>query len=150
MITQQILSKKNIGNIDYVQMLRKAKLRPTRQRLFLLKLLYRLGNCHISAESLYAECHANKANLSLATVYNCLHHFASAGFIQSLEIQLGKVWYDTNLENHHHFYDEETDSLIDIPEGEILISSFPAPPAGKRVKNFNLVLRLENVGESSS
>ena len=55
--------------------LRKAKLRPTRQRMALAELLFSKGDRHVSAETLFDEAQEAGVAVSLATIYNTLHQF---------------------------------------------------------------------------
>jgi Fur family iron response transcriptional regulator len=63
-------------------MLRKAGLRPTRQRMVLGRLLFGSGDRHVTAEQLHAEVAAFGEHVSLATVYNTLHQFKRAGLVR--------------------------------------------------------------------
>lgn len=60
-----------------VDILRRANLRPTCQRMGLVKLLYGNGNRHICAEQLYREAKNTGMNLSLATVYDTTSKFTN-------------------------------------------------------------------------
>ena len=51
-----------------------------------------------------------------------------------------KMWFDTNLTKHHHFYDEEEDELVDIQEKEINFSKFPKAPHGKSIKSVDIII----------
>src|SRR5487761_1063684 len=66
-----------------LELLRAARLRPTRQRLALARLLFEKGDRHVAAEELHGEALAAQIPVSLATVYNTLHQFVGAGFAVS-------------------------------------------------------------------
>ncbi len=90
--------------ISVSQLLRKAGLRPTRQRLALGALLFEGGDRHVTAELLHAEAVAVGHHVSLATVYNTLHQFKRAGLLRELAINGSKAYFDTNTSNHNHFF----------------------------------------------
>lgn len=124
------------------QMLRQAGLRPTRQRLALGRLLFGDGDRHVTAEQLHAEVLALGEHVSLATVYNALHQFKSAGLVRELAIEGSKAYFDTNTSNHNHFLLEPTGELMDIPGDAIRVEGLPEPPEGMRITHVDLVVRL--------
>jgi len=122
--------------------LRKAGLRPTRQRVTLGALLFGGEDRHVSAEMLHAEAMAQGEHVSLATVYNTLHQFTGAGLLRELAIDGGKAYFDTNTSNHNHFFIEEHGELMDIPGDSIRVDGLPEPPEGMRVSHIDVVVRL--------
>ena len=132
-------------DIDVIDRLRAAKLRPTRQRVALAHLLFD-GGCdrHITAESLHEEVMAAGPRVSLATVYNTLHQFTDAGLLREIMADSGKTYFDTNTADHHHFLDAKNATLIDIPEDQIALAQLPAAPAGQRIARVDVVIRLED------
>ena len=86
-----------------LERLRNAGLRPTRQRLALARLLFGGGNRHVTAEQLHAEARREEIPVSLATIYNTLNQFRKAGLLREVVVDSGRSWFDTNLEDHHHF-----------------------------------------------
>ena len=69
--------------------------------------------------------------LSLATIYNTLHQFTNVGLLKEIKGIGDATWFDTNIDQHHHFFDISNDHLIDIPASLITISNLPASPDGK-------------------
>merc|ERR1712070_1087388 len=57
--------------------------------------------------------------ISLATVYNTVHAFKKKGYLKEISINSDKSYFDTNTSVHHHFYDEDTNELIDCDENTI-------------------------------
>lgn len=96
--------------------LRQANLRPTRQRLLLGRLLFASVDRHVSADELYEEARHARPPLSRATVYNTLRQFVEAGLLREVALFGGKTLYDTQIGSHSHFYVQETNELINIPE----------------------------------
>ena len=124
------------------QLLRKAGLRPTRQRLALGSLLFDGDDRHVTAESLHDEAVAVGQHVSLATVYNTLHQFKRAGLLRELAINGAKAYFDTNTSNHNHFFVEEEGELRDIPGHAIRVDGVPEPPPGMSITHIDVVVRL--------
>lgn len=123
--------------------LRKAGLRPTRQRLALAKILFGSGERHVTAEELYAEAVAARVPVSLATVYNALNQFTRAGLLREVAIESHRAYFDTNMSNHYHYYVESQDLLLDIAAAELTITGLPPPPAGTQISRIDVVVRLK-------
>ncbi len=121
--------------------LRKAGLRPTRQRVALGCLLYARGHRHVSAEILHAEAIAAKFPVSLATVYNTLHQLTESGLLREVAVEGVRTYFDTNTSQHHHFFIEGENRLIDI-EDEIAVDNIPEPPPGMSVESFQVIVRV--------
>ncbi len=122
--------------------MREAGLRPTRQRVALAALLFAAGDRHISAEELHEEALAAGVQVSLATVYNTLHQFTEAGMLRILPIEGSKTYFDTNTSDHHHFFLEGENRLVDIPEGPVTVTNLPSPPDGMEIAHVDIVVRL--------
>jgi Fur family iron response transcriptional regulator len=124
--------------------LRIVGLRPTRQRLALAKLLFEGGNRHVTAEILHAEAQAENIRVSIATVYNTLHQFTAVGLLREIFVDSQRLYFDTNIADHHHFFHEGSGRLEDIPGDKIVVSSMPLPPDGTKVKRVEVIVRLDN------
>jgi Fur family transcriptional regulator, iron response regulator len=123
--------------------LKAGGLRPTRQRLALAALLVGDGeNRHVTAESLYALSSATDEKVSLATVYNTLRAFCDAGLMNEIVVDGSKSYFDTRIDDHPHFYWEDSHSLTDAPAEELSIASLPQVPAGMAVSRVDVVIRL--------
>ncbi|MDN5927647.1 MAG: transcriptional repressor [Hyphomicrobiales bacterium] len=123
---------------------RDAGLRPTRQRVALANLLFAQGDRHLSAEELHEEAIAADVPVSLATVYNALHQFTEAGLLRILAVEGAKTYFDTNTSDHHHFFVEDENRLVDIEieKGPVTVINLPAPPEGLEIANVDIVVRL--------
>ena len=121
--------------------LRRAKLRPTRQRIELGRVLFAKGPRHISAEDLRAEAEVAGVRVSLATVYNALHQFTEAGLLREVAIDGTRAYFDTNVSDHHHFFVEDDNRLIDI-QGGVEIARVSEPPEGMEVVSVEVVVRV--------
>ena len=122
--------------------LREYGLRPTRQRIALAELLFSKGDRHISAEDLYEEASDAGVNVSLATIYNTLHQFTDSGLLRAISVESSKTYFDTNTGDRHHFFLEETEEVIDMPDGFISVANLPEPPEGTEVSRVDVIVRV--------
>lgn len=123
--------------------LARGGLRPTRQRLALARLLVGDGqDRHVTAESLFALTGGAGEKVSLATVYNTLRAFCEAGLVNEVVVDGARSYFDTRIENHPHFYWEDTHALTDAPADEVSIAALPAAPAGTEIARVDVVIRL--------
>jgi Fur family iron response transcriptional regulator len=125
--------------------LRRAGLRPTRQRIALAEILFSQGNRHISAEALHEEALLKHVGVSLATVYNTLHQFTDAGLLREVAVDGSKTYFDTNTSDHNHFFVEDDGNVLDIPEGAIGMDNLPIPPPGYEITRVDVIVRLRRV-----
>lgn len=122
--------------------LRRSGLRPTRQRLALADLLFAKGDRHLTVEELHEEAVTAGVPVSLATVYNTLHQFTEAGMIRVLAVESAKTYFDTNISDHHHFFVEGRNEVLDIPISNIEIGNLPEAPEGMEIAHVDVVIRL--------
>ncbi len=124
------------------ELLRRAGLRPTRQRLELAQLLFADGDRHLTAEGLHGAAQSTGIKVSLATVYNTLHQFTQSGLLRQVVVDSARTYFDTNIGNHQHFYCEDEGRLIDIPGETIAVAGVPAPPKGTAIERVDVVIRV--------
>jgi Fur family iron response transcriptional regulator len=125
-----------------LERLRSVGLRPTRQRLALARLLFDRGNRHVTAEQLHGEAGDAGVRVSLATVYNTLHQFTAAGLLNEVVVEPGRSYFDTNVDEHHHFFFEDSGRLQDIPGNTVLVSKMPEAPSGTAIRRVDVIIRL--------
>jgi len=125
-----------------LEQLRDAGLRPTRQRLALGKLLFEGDPRHVTAETLHGEALDASIRVSLATVYNTLHQFTSAGLLREIVVDSQRSYFDTNTEDHHHFFFEQSGRLQDIDKSQVVLSELPDPPPGATVERVDVIVRV--------
>ena len=130
------------ANSPILQRLKAAKLRPTRQRVALAGLLFAKGDRHVTAEQLHQEALSDKVRVSLATVYNTLHQFTEVGLLRQVAVDGSKAYFDTNNTEHHHFFIEEKNDLLDIPSSDVVVGKAPVPPEGYEIARIDVVVRL--------
>jgi Fur family iron response transcriptional regulator len=127
---------------DVKAKLREVGLRPTRQRMALSLILFAKGDRHMTAEMLFAEANCAAVPVSLATVYNTLHQFTDAGLLRQVAIDGSKTYFDTNNSEHHHFFIEDRNDLMDILSSDVVVGAAPIPPAGYEVARIDVMVRL--------
>ena len=127
---------------DVKARLREVGLRPTRQRMALGWMLFGKGDRHITAEMLYEEATKAKVPVSLATVYNTLHQFTDVGLLRQVAVDGSKTYFDTNATQHHHFFIEGENALLDIPDKDVVVGATPVPPEGYEIARVDVVVRL--------
>ena len=121
---------------------REAGLRPTRQRIALAELLFAKGDRHLSAEELHEEALNAGVAVSLATVYNTLHQFTEAGLLRILALEGSRTYFDTNTSDHHHFFIEGENRVVDIEAAPVSVHNLPEPPEGMEIVNVDIIVRL--------
>ncbi len=132
---------------NVIERLRAAGLRPTRQRLALARLLFENGDRHVTAELLHGEARTGHIRVSLATVYNTLHQFTAVGLLREVVVEPGRSYFDTNIDDHHHFFSESAGTLQDIPGHGVVISGLPQAPAGTQIRRVEVIVRIGPEGD---
>ena len=122
--------------------LRMAGLRPTRQRVALAELLFGGPHRHVSAEQLHGEASEAKVGVSLATIYNTLHQFHEAGLLREVAVDASRSYFDTDTSDHHHFYVEDEQRMIDIPATAVEFKTLPEVPHGMVMSHVDVVIRV--------
>ena len=130
----------------FIDRLRTSGLRPTKQRVEICKILFdRKETFHFTIDRLKKIIEkSTKSKISLATVYNTVHAFKNNGYVKEISLHGNKTFFDTNSENHHHLYDQETGDLLDIRNEDILLSKVPPLPKGKKIKKIEITISIEN------
>jgi Fur family iron response transcriptional regulator len=132
------------GEVQAVETkLQEAGLRATRQRIDLGLVLFGNGDRHVTAEKLYDEAKSFKRPPSLATVYNTLNQFAKHGLLREIALYGGKLWYHTKTGPHFHFYIEDKDELVDVPDELIPLLEIVAPE-GMQITGIDVVVRVKS------
>ena len=116
---------------------------PTQQRLEIASFLFKKQQ-HVSADQILSNINQGQNPVSKATVYNTLGLFASKGLLREVIIDPSKVFYDTNTEHHHHFYNTNTCDLTDINHDEIHIDKLPGLPAGTNIQSVDVIIKVSN------
>lgn len=123
-----------------------AGLRPTRQRLVLAELLVGDGqDRHVTAEGLHAAAHDTGDGVSLATVYNTLRAFCTAGLMSEIPMDGNKSYFDTRVDEHPHYFWEESGELTDAPKEALRFESLPPVPEGMEITSVDVVIRMRKI-----
>ena len=133
------------SGIEYVKKLRKSGLRPTKQRIKICEMLFNSTKTfHFTVNDLtkMAENNGNR-KISLATIYNTIHAFEKKGYLKKIPINSSQTYYDTNISNHHHFYDEEKGELIDLENEEIEPIKIKKATPGKKIRSIEILVKVE-------
>ena len=131
---------------NFINELREIGLRPTKQRIKICELLFlREKTFHFTINDLVKKI-SDEMNekISLATIYNTVHAFQKKGHLKKIAINSDKTYYDTNASVHHHFYDEETQELIDCGEDDIDSINLKKDIPGKQIKSVEVLIKIVN------
>jgi Fur family iron response transcriptional regulator len=114
---------------------------PTAQRVRIGRMVLTRA-AHFSADQLHEQVNASGNHVSKATVYNTLGLFVEKGLLRQVLVDPSKVFYDSNMSPHHHFYDVDSGELQDIDAQQIDIGALPETPEGVRVEGVDVVVRI--------
>ena len=131
---------------DFVEKLRNSGLRPTKQRLKICEVLFNTEKTfHFTINDL-SKIIAEKIDekISLATVYNTVHAFKKKGYLKEISINSDKSYFDTNTSIHHHFYDEDTNQLIDCHQNNIENINIKKNITGKKINSVEVLIKVAN------
>ena len=131
--------------MNIINKLKNVKLRPTKQRVLLGELLLDGNNRHFTADMVLKNVTDKGENISLATIYNCLHKFVEVGLLKKIENKGEALIFDTNILPHHHFLEEETGILIDIDPREIEFLKLPNLPKGFNQTGFEVLIKIKRL-----
>ena len=131
-------------NLEFTRKLRTSGLRPTKQRLKICEILFnRDRTFHFTINDL-AKIISERLNekISLATIYNTVHAFRQKGYLKEISINSDKSYFDTNTSLHHHFFDEETNELIDCNQNDVGAINLKRNIPGKKIKSVEVLIKI--------
>lgn len=133
--------------LDVDELLSSHGISPTQQRRQIARILFTHPQ-HLSAEQILERINGESERpiVSKATVYNTLGLFTRKGMVREVVVDPSKVFYDSNTAPHHHFFDQDTGSLIDIDAGQITLSQLPTPPEGMQLDGVDIIVRVRSNG----
>ena len=132
--------------MKYTEKLRNSGLRPTKQRLQICEVLFDTDKTfHFTINNL-AKKIKNQLNdkISLATIYNTVHAFEKKGYLKQIPINSSEAYFDTNVTDHHHFYDLNEDKLIDLENSDVGPINILKKINGKKIKSVEVLVKLED------
>ena len=131
-------------NTDFIKKLRNSGLRPTKQRIKICKVLFDTEKTfHFTINDLVKIIREKLSQkISLATVYNTVHAFKKKGYLKEISINSDKNYFDTNTSIHHHFYDEDTNELIDCDVNAIDTVNVKNNITGKKINSVEVLIKV--------
>ena len=141
-----------LKNTEFTDKLRASGLRPTKQRLKICEVLFnRKETFHFTINDL-AKNISEQLNekISLATVYNTVHAFKNKGYLKEISINSDKSYFDTNVSNHHHFFDEDTNQLIDCNDEDIEKINVKKNITGKKINSIEVLIKVASDNQNQN
>ena len=134
------------NNKIFIEKLKSAGLRPTKQRMLICKVLFdRKDTFHFTVKDLIKILEKKiLKKISVATVYNTVNALKEKAYLKEILIDSEKNYFDTNKSNHHHFYNESTKELIDLHEHDIGKINIKKTLPGKKIKSIEVLVKVEN------
>lgn len=132
-----------------IDLLRNHGINLTRPRIDIATVLFSRME-HLSADRILGLVNEMSSSASKATVYNTLKVLRDAGLIREVIVDPTKVFFDPNIEPHHHLYDVVTGCLTDIPQHVLRIDGMPALPPGMVADGMDIVVRMRPQTASAS
>jgi Fur family iron response transcriptional regulator len=132
--------------VKYLDKLRNSGLRPTKQRLQICEILFDTEKTfHFTINELDKKIkHKIDDKISLATIYNTVHAFEKKGYLKQIPINSNQIYFDTNVTDHHHFYDLKDGKLIDLENSDVGPINIKRKINGKKVKSIEVLVKLED------
>ena len=139
-------------NLNFIDKLREAGLRPTKQRVKISELLFnRDKTFHFTINDLAKKISEElNEKISLATVYNTVHAFEKKGYLKEITINSDKSYFDTNITAHHHFYDEDTHELIDCDQNDIDTINIKNNITGKKINSVEVLIKVASDNQNQN
>jgi Fur family iron response transcriptional regulator len=132
--------------VKYIEKLRNSGLRPTKQRVQICEVLFETDRTfHFTINDLAKKIKKKtNSNVSLATVYNTVHAFERKGYLKQIPINSNQTYFDTNVSDHHHFYDLKDQKLIDLDNADVGPINILKKIHGKKIKSVEVLVKLED------
>ena len=134
------------NNTHFEEKLRSVGLRPTKQRLKMCEILFdRKKTFHFTIDDLRKILKKKlDIKISQATIYNTINAFKNKGYIKEISLNSDKTYFDTNVTNHHHFYNETTKELIDFHDKDVEEIKLRKNLPGKKIKSIEVLVKVSN------
>tara|TARA_Y100000748_G_C15072073_1_gene322981 strand:- start:2 stop:430 length:429 start_codon:yes stop_codon:yes gene_type:complete len=139
-------------NCNFIDKLREAGLRPTKQRVKICEVLFKKEKTfHFTINDLAKKISEDfNEKISLATIYNTVHSFEKKGYLKEIAINSDKTYFDTNTSAHHHFYDEDTQELIDCDQKDIDYINIKNNITGKKINSIEVLIRVASDNQNQN
>ena len=132
--------------MKYIDKLRNSGLRPTKQRLQICDVLFNTERTfHFTINELEQKIKDKiDIKISLATIYNTVHAFEKKGYLKQIPVNSNQTYFDTNITDHHHFYNLKDGKLIDLENSDVGPINIKRKIAGKKIKSIEVLVKLED------
>ena len=132
--------------MKYLEKLRNSGLRSTKQRLQICEVLFDTDKTfHFTINDLSEKIKKQTSKkISLATLYNTVHAFEKKGYLKQIPINSSQTYFDTNVTDHHHFYDLKEEKLIDLKNSDVGPINILKKINGKKIKSVEVLVKLED------
>ncbi len=137
----------SLTQTQIVSILRKHDVSSTQQRIEIARIVLSKHQ-HLSAEQILAMVNTETTKVSKATVYNTLGLFARQGLVRELVIDPNKIFYDSNVSGHHHFYNVDTGELTDISNSDVDVNMLPKAPDGSLIEGVDVIVRIRQASQT--
>lgn len=124
---------------NLIAVLRQHGIHPTLQRLAVARVVLNRDS-HPSAEEAWAKVRKRCPTISRATVYNTLNLFVKKGLMRQQVLKEGLALFDAEVRPHHHFIDEQTGKVYDVPWEKLQVTGGESLRQF-RVREYQVVLR---------
>ena len=124
---------------ESIEALRQHGIQPSAQRVAVADYVLHTDE-HPSADQVFAKVRKTFPMLSRATVYNTLNLFVEKHLLRELVLAEGRVVFDPKTDAHHHFIDESTGRIHDIPWQAVKVSQIDRLE-GYEVSEYQVVIR---------
>ena len=134
------------NNSVFIEKLRFVGLRPTKQRIKICKVLFdRNKTFHFTISNLKKLLKEKiDQKISQATVYNTVNALTKKGYLKEISISSEKNYFDTNISNHHHFFNESTNELIDLDAQNVGKIKIKKSLPGKKIRSIEVLVKIAN------
>ena len=132
--------------MKYIEKLRNSGLRPTKQRLQICEVLFNTERTfHFTINELEKKIKDKIDNkISLATIYNTVYAFEKKGYLKQIPVNSNQTYFDTNITDHHHFYNLKDGTLIDLENSDVGPINIKRKIDGKKIKSIEVLVKLED------
>ena len=129
---------------NMTDLLHRHDINPTHQRIEIAYALFSRQE-HLSADQIMAVVNDKHSETSKATVYNTLNLFLEKKMIREVIVDPNKVFYDPNINDHHHFYDVVSGELTDIDAADVAVTGLPPLPDNVVAEGVDIIVRVRRL-----
>ena len=130
--------------MDIITALEARGIHPSSQRVAVAEYVLHTDQ-HPTADEVHRAVKKRCPDISRATIYNTLNILVEKGLLHQLTLDDGKTVFDPKTDKHHHFIDEETGVIHDIPWEAFGVDK-KAELSQFEVRAYQVVLRGKHLG----